>query len=111
MSTNLNRKLVLEAPARVADGTGGYTESWNALGDLWAEVAPRRGRVGRSGDLALAEVPTDVTVRGAPVGSLSRPAPGQRFREGDRLWRVLAVAEADPRGRYLRCTTVEEATA
>ena len=33
----LNRKLVLEAPTRVADGAGGYTVTWAALG----------GRLGR----------------------------------------------------------------
>jgi len=39
----LNRKLELEAPVRTADGAGGYTETWAALGSLWAEVTARSG--------------------------------------------------------------------
>jgi head-tail adaptor len=46
-------------------------------------------------------------VRGAPVGAPSRPVAGQRFREGARIYPILAVAEADPEGRYLVCHAEE----
>ncbi|MBC7157970.1 MAG: head-tail adaptor protein, partial [Rhodobacteraceae bacterium] len=39
----LSRPLVLEARARVADGAGGFVETWEARGTLWAEVAPGAG--------------------------------------------------------------------
>ena len=39
----LNRILVLEAPERVADGAGGYDETWVAQGELWAVVRLRSG--------------------------------------------------------------------
>lgn len=107
----LDRYLVLEAPTRVADGAGGYDVHWAALGALWAELAPGTGRE-RSGRAArMSRVPYRITVRGVPVGSAGRPQPDQRFRDGDRIFQILAVTEADPRARYLVCHAEEEIVA
>ena len=43
-----------------------------------------------------------------PPGCEARPRPGQRFREDARVWRIRAVAEAYPAGRYLTCFAEEE---
>lgn len=109
MSPRLNRALTLEAPVRVADGSGGYTESWQALGTVWAEVSARAGRSRDVNGLPLAQVSYRITVRAAPVGAPSRPMPTQRFREGTRLFRIEAVADRDPAGLYLTCHAREEA--
>ncbi|MDY6860038.1 MAG: head-tail adaptor protein [Pseudomonadota bacterium] len=104
----LNRRLVLEEPQRAGDGSGGFAESWVALGTLWAEVRPGTGRE-RAGEFAtLSRVPYRITVRGAPEGAASRPRPEQRFREGARLFRILAVAERDAAAQYLICFAEEE---
>lgn len=105
---HLTRKLMLEAPERVADGAGGYVQGWTALGVLWAEVRAGTGRDQAGYGVSLASVPYRITVRAAAVGSTARPAPDQRFRDGTRLFRVLAVSERDPQGRYLTCLTEEE---
>ncbi|MDH3264219.1 MAG: head-tail adaptor protein [Paracoccaceae bacterium] len=107
----LNRRLVLEAPERVPDGAGGYTEVWTALGELWAEVRPGTGRESAGEFLTLSAVPYRIIVRAAPVGAVSRPKPEQRFREGGRVFLITAVTEHDPRGHYLVCFASEEATA
>lgn len=108
---NLNRKLVLEAPERIADGAGGFSHAWVALGALWAEVKPGTG-VERAGEfVTLASVPFKIVVRAAPEGSPRRPLPEQRFRDGARIFRILAVAEADPAGHYLTCFAREEVVA
>ncbi|OOY12615.1 MAG: head-tail adaptor protein [Rhodobacteraceae bacterium] len=108
---DLNRKLVLEAPERVADGAGGFTEIWTALGELWAQMVPGTG-VERAGEfVTLASVPWKITVRAAPEGSPRRPRPEQRFREGGRVFRILAVAEADRGAHYLTCFAREEVVA
>ncbi|MBK1636160.1 head-tail adaptor protein [Rhodovulum adriaticum] len=104
----LSRKLVLEAPERVADGAGGFTETWVARGTLWAEVSPRTGGARTGQGVSLSRVGYRIVVRGAPVGAPSRPVPGQRFREGARLFAIRAVTEADPQGRYLTCFAEEE---
>ena len=104
----LNRKLVLEGPLRAEDGAGGYTQYWVELGSLWADVKPGTGRERASGGTTLSRVATKITVRGAPEGSDARPKPEQRFREGNRVFTILAVTERDARGHYLTCFTEEE---
>lgn len=107
----LNRKLVLESPVRVSDHAGGHKIAWQALGSIWAEVTPGTG-VERAGEfVTLASVPYEIVVRGAPEGSSRRPRPEQRFREGERIFRILAVAEADSEGHYLTCFAREEVVA
>ncbi|WP_299962040.1 head-tail adaptor protein [uncultured Roseobacter sp.] len=109
MSTpHLNRKLVLEAPQRLSDGAGGYIESWQALGTVWARVDARTGRETARGDAPVSTLSYRIIVRGAPFGDAQRPAPEQRFREGTRLFYIRAVAEHDIRGRYLTCFASEE---
>jgi len=108
MRPRLSRELALEAPVRVADGSGGFAESWTELGRLWAEVVARTGRERDGAGLPLAQVAYRITVRAAPVGAPSRPQPRQRFREGARVFRIEAVAERDPEGAYLTCFAREE---
>lgn len=107
----LNRRLVLEAPGTLPDGAGGYSQVWQTLGTLWAEVRPGTGRETAGIEVNLSQVALVITVRGAPVGNARRPAPGQRLRDGSRHFAILAVAEADGEGRYLRCFAREEVPA
>ncbi|TCS63801.1 head-tail adaptor [Primorskyibacter sedentarius] len=112
MSTlGLNRPLVLEAPLVTANGSGGYDVGWAALGTLWAEVIPRTGREVKGPASSASVMGFKITVRGAPVGSAMRPQAGQRFREGTRHYRIEAVSERDPRGRFLVCFAEEEVAA
>lgn len=107
---DLRRRLVLEAMERVPDGSGGYIENWNELGTLWAEVKAGSGRETESDFLTLSYVPYKITVRAAPPGDTRRPRSDQRFREGDRIFRILAVADAGTDGRFLICHAREEET-
>lgn len=113
MSTHrLTRRLTLEEPEMVADGAGGFTRIWRPLGQLWAEVRARSGRETAAGGLTTAaEVSYKITVRAAPVGSPERPRPEQRFREGSRVFQIIAVAESDAGQRYLTCFANEETAA
>lgn len=107
-AVNLNRPLLLEALVRTPDGSGGFTEAWAARGQLWAEVVPGSGRDLAGEEVMLSAVPLRITVRSAPVGAPSRPAAGERFREGLRAFRIVAVTERDTEGRYLTCFAREE---
>lgn len=111
MGPKLTRPLVLEAPVQVADGAGGYRKDWQPLGEIWAEIKPGTG-VEKAGEfVTLASVPLKIVVRGAPEGSPRRPKPEQRFREGARIYRILAVTERDAAGMYLTCFAREEVVA
>jgi len=102
----LSRRLVLEAPERVPDGAGGYTETWVARGWHWAEVVPRGA--GREVKATASRLNFRITVRAAAQDAPSRPTPAMRFRDGARLFRIEAVTETDPSGRYLLCFASEE---
>jgi head-tail adaptor len=104
----LNRQLELQEAQRAADGAGGHALNWVTLGMLWAEVKPGAGRERAGEFVTLASVPYRITVRAAPQGSASRPRPEQRFRDGARVFQILAVTEADPEGHYLTCFAREE---
>lgn len=108
MRPRLNRQLVLEGAVRSPDGAGGYSESWVALGALWAEVGARNGRERVEAEAAVSAVSYRIVVRAAPVGAVSRPRPEQRFREGARLFVIQAVAEQDADGQFLTCFAEEE---
>ena len=104
----VNIELGLEAAEREGDGLGGYRLVWRQRGKLWAEMRAGSGRE-RFGQVgAESVVPWKVTVRGAALGDPRRPAAGQRFRRGDRLFRIEAVAESGPDGRWLICHAREE---
>lgn len=96
---------------RSADGAGGFTEAWAALGTLWAEVTARSGAERQIAGVSVSRVGYRIVVRGAPEGSTMRPAPDQRFREGNRRFVIRAVAECDARGQYLTCFADEEVAA
>lgn len=105
----LSRKLVLEERQQSPDGAGGFLETWVALGTLWAEIDSRSGReTGRRPATAVSLTTLRILTRGAPVGDPRRPKPDQRFRDGARIYRILAVAERDPQAKYLTCFANEE---
>lgn len=111
-NVKLSRRLVLEEPQRVPDGAGGFTQVWIALGVVWADVRAGSGRERDAAGLStVSTVPYRITVRGAPYGAPSRPKPEQRFKDGERIFRILAVTERDPHGSYLECYAREEVAA
>ncbi|MFO1105374.1 MAG: head-tail adaptor protein [Amaricoccus sp.] len=100
-SVNLSRRLALEERVSTPDGAGGFVVDWKELGMLWADVAARTGSEDFVGGQVRPRIKYRILVRGAPLGSASRPRPDQRFRDGTRIFNILTVAEFDPRGRYL----------
>ena len=103
----LLRRLVLETAERVADGSGGYAEDWVPLGVVWADVRPRGGREDFVAGRPRPRVRYRVLVRAVPPEAPSRPRPGQRFRDGARVPRILTVTESDQWGRFLEIVAEE----
>jgi head-tail adaptor len=103
----LYRKLTLENREVVADKIGGYAEIWTPLGVHWADVQSSGGREPFLGDRDTSLVRHRILVRAAPEGSVRRPKPDQRFKEGARAYHIMAVSEYDERGQYLVCWTEE----
>lgn len=105
----LAERLTLEAPQRTPDGGGGWQVTWTPLGTFWAEVQPVSGRERVVGGRETSRITHRVRIPSAPVGSPRRPAADQRFRQGDRVFDIRAVAEADERHGYLVCWVEEGA--
>lgn len=105
---SLNTELVLEEGQREPDGMGGYRLSWRPLGRLWAALEARSAREAAQGVGMVSVVQWRITVRGAAVGDPRRPRAGQRMSLGTRRFRIEAVAERDPHGRWLDCFAREE---
>jgi head-tail adaptor len=105
---HLNRSLVLEGAVKIADGAGGYRREWEPLGVLWAQMKAGTGRAQAGSAATLSRVPYRITVRAAPYGAPSRPVAGQRFRDGTRIFEILAVAESGVQAAHLTCHAEEE---
>ena len=104
----LNRRLVLETHVEDGDGAGGHVDHWLPLGTLWAELKAGPGREREGPGVPMGRVAYRATVPAAAPGSMARPRPDQRFREGDRVFVILAVAERGTDGAYLTCFCEEE---
>jgi len=104
----LHRRLALEAEVVTADEAGGFSRTWAARGFVWGEVAPRTGSSVAGEEVPLSRQAFQITVRGAAPGEPSRPVAGERFRDGSRVFAILAVTERDVDGRYLVCAAREE---
>ncbi|MGE3144751.1 MAG: phage head closure protein [Pseudorhodoplanes sp.] len=92
----LDRRLTLEEPAEIADGAGGVTRSYQAVATLWAQVVPvsARGTVD-------AERPGAVATNRIRILSLSDIGTRHRLREGNAIYRIVALHDPDGRGRFL----------
>lgn len=104
----LNRKLVLEESLRTSDGSGGFSETWQALGTIWAQITARSGRETVQSDAPMSSVSYRIIVRAAPFGAPNRPRPEQRFRDGQQIFVIDAVADSDADGRYMTCFATQE---
>ena len=94
----LDRRMVLEAPDRVADGAGGFQLTWVVRGVLWAALTPGAGR-----EAAGVEV-----VRIPSPGLLTRDA-GLQARAIFGKWSVTGVySERDSGERATDPTRVYE---
>jgi head-tail adaptor len=103
------RRVVLERAVTTPDGAGGFATAWEVVCVHWAEFRLGAGRARQGAEaVPLGAVDWRLYLRALPVGHLARPEPGMRFREGARVFPVLAVAEDDARGRWMVCFTREE---
>lgn len=108
MTVVLNRRLVLEERGRAPDGAGGATGGWTALGEHWAAIRSGTGRIEGGEGFPRSRVPYRVTIRAVAPDSPARPKAGQRFREGERVYAILAVADRTSDARFLDCVVDEE---
>jgi SPP1 family predicted phage head-tail adaptor len=100
----LNRRLVLEAPAITPDGAGGVIRTYQTLTTVWAALMPVSARGGEVADGVGTTVTHRITIRTGPDVTTRH-----RFRTGGRIFVIAAIRDRDGEGRFLDID-VEERT-
>lgn len=98
----LRHRLTLEYPQRTPDAAGGFTTTWLAVADVWAEITPRSGTERLEHDGQKSRLTHTIVVRTRP-----EITPERRFRLGPRLFEIRAVHAADAQNTRLRCLCEE----
>ena len=91
----LNRRLVLEAPAESADGAGGVTRSYAPAMTLWASVEPVSARSAVIADAPGASVTHRIVIRRRTAVTTRH-----RFVEGATVYRIVTLRD-DATRRFL----------
>lgn len=102
----LRMRLTLEHATATPDGAGGSTLSWNTVATVAADVTPINADERMVGE-GLADLVTHRIV----IRKRSDVSTSERFRLGDRLFRIRGLADPQEDGRYLVCLCEEEKAA
>jgi SPP1 family predicted phage head-tail adaptor len=94
-ASELNRRLVLEAPAETDDGAGGVTRLYDVVTTLWAQVVPVSARGEVVADHSGAALRYRIVIR-----KRSDITTRHRFQDGTRIYRILSARETADR-RFL----------
>ena len=98
----LNRRLTLEAPVEAADGAGGVTRSHSAVATLWAQLAPVSAERAFEAARLGARVTHHIGIRFSDDITTKH-----RFRDGDRIFRIVSLRDRDDRKRFLQIEAEE----
>jgi SPP1 family predicted phage head-tail adaptor len=92
----LRHRLALEAPVESADGAGGVTRSYETVATLWAEVAPLSASRAIEAERPGGQVTHRIGIRFADDITTKH-----RFRDGNRVFRIVLLRDRDGRKRFL----------
>ncbi len=98
----LNRRLVLEAPDESADGAGGVTRGFEAVATLWVSVTP----VSAARQIEAERLGARITHR-LHLRYSDNITTRHRFRDGERIYRIVALRDRDGRRRFLEIEAEE----
>lgn len=97
-----NRRLALEAPAETPDGAGGVIRTYEPVATLWAAVTPVSARAQMDAAQRGVSVTHRIGLRfSADITSR------HRFRDGDRIFRIVGLRDRDGRKRFLQIEAEE----
>lgn len=103
MRRRYTKLLILEERSLVADGGGGVAEDWKEIGSHWVDLKANRSRERFTGGRPVATTTHKALIRHMRTTSPLYPKPDQRFRDGNIVYAIRGVAEADDRREHLIC--------
>jgi SPP1 family predicted phage head-tail adaptor len=102
LPSSLRHRVTLERPERTSDGAGGFIRSWAEEAALWADIRPSSGGERVEADRMAGRLSHEISLRYRPG-----VVPEMRFRQGTRLFHILAVIDVEERRRWLKCLCEE----
>jgi SPP1 family predicted phage head-tail adaptor len=93
---SLNRRLTLEAPVESADGAGGVVREFETVATLWVEVMPVSAARAIEAERAGARITHRIGMRFTDDITTRH-----RFRDGERVFRIVSLRDRDGRKRFL----------
>ena len=100
--SGLRQRLTLEALERTSDEGGGFSEDCVAVATVFASLRPSGGGERVEAGRLAGTVTHEVVLRYRPG-----VVPAMRFREGTRVFHILAVIDVEERRRWLKCLCEE----
>jgi SPP1 family predicted phage head-tail adaptor len=111
---DLRHRVTFEKQVRLADGAGGWTESWTTERTCWANVEPLRGSEKLQALRRQHPVSHRITIRyNAAAAAYHRDANSDRRRIDfkGRKMRIVAIVDPDERNVLLEILAEEGAAA
>ena len=102
----LRLRLTLERATPTPDGAGGLTLSWSAIASVPADVTPLKADE-RGGGEGL----SDLTMHKIVIRKRADILTSDRFRLGNRVFRIRSIVDPNEDGRFLECLCEEEGAA
>jgi SPP1 family predicted phage head-tail adaptor len=99
---DLRHRVSIETAARTSDGGGGATVTWTLVADVWAAIWPRTSDETFDADRNAGRATHDIWIRFR--GDVK---PDMRIRFGTRVFDIRGVIDAEDRGRWMKCPSVE----
>lgn len=98
----MRHRVLIEAPVDVADDNGGVARTYTPSGWLWASITPLRLTHRFVGDRAEQAVTHHIVFRHRDGMNAA-----MRLRKNERVFRILAIEDADAPPQYLRALCEE----
>lgn len=91
----LKKRVTILKQVRVSDGQGGFTETWQEVGTVWAAIEPISGREYYEAMQLASDVTHRVRMRYMDL------TPHEKIKYDDRVFDIIAVIDVNMEHREL----------
>jgi len=99
---DLNKRITIEAPTRISDGMGGYTESFTAIATVWAKKTTHR-----SDEAVQAMATTGTAIHNFRIRYRTDVKSSWRIKEGNAYMAIIGPPIEVERRKWLDITAKE----